>query len=77
MIKDTSAVVTLRSIYVPDINYDDHTVKETEMEIVTSHDPNKMSSNGWLMNYRFAGLKDYSSRYVFRIMERARRTRFD
>lgn len=57
MIKDTSAVVTLRSIYVPDINYDDHTVKETEMEIVTSHDPNKMSSNGWLMNYRFARFK--------------------
>lgn len=57
MIKDTSAIVTLRSVYVPDNNYDNHTVKETEMEIVTSHDPNKMSSNGWLMNYRLVRFK--------------------
>ncbi|RZS98937.1 PKD domain-containing protein [Aquimarina brevivitae] len=57
MLKDTSAIVTLRSIYVPDDNYDNHTVKETEMEIVTSHDPNKMSSNGWLMNYRLVRFK--------------------
>ncbi|WP_299603712.1 PKD domain-containing protein [uncultured Aquimarina sp.] len=57
MIKDTSAIVTLRSVYVPDSNFDDHTVKDTEMEIVTSHDPNKMSSNGWLMNYRLVRFK--------------------
>ncbi|PKV49360.1 PKD domain-containing protein [Aquimarina sp. MAR_2010_214] len=57
MIKDTSAIVTLRSIYVPDENFDNHTVKDTEMEIVTSHDPNKMSSNGWLMNYRLVRFK--------------------
>ena len=57
MIKDTSAIVTLRSIYVPDENYDNHTVKDTEMEIVTSHDPNKMSSNGWFMNYRLVRFK--------------------
>ncbi|MDH7445460.1 PKD domain-containing protein [Aquimarina sp. 2201CG14-23] len=57
MIKDTSAIVTLRSVYVPDNNYDNHTVKDTEMEIVTSHDPNKMSSNGWLMNYRLVRFK--------------------
>ncbi|WP_299312408.1 PKD domain-containing protein [uncultured Aquimarina sp.] len=57
MIKDTSAIVTLRSVYVPDNNFDDHTVKDTEMEIVTSHDPNKMSSNAFLMNYRFARFK--------------------
>ncbi|EZH74313.1 hypothetical protein ATO12_11110 [Aquimarina atlantica] len=57
MIKDTSAIVTLRSIYVPDDNFDNHTVKDTEMEIVTSHDPNKMSSNGWLMNYRLVRFK--------------------
>ncbi|KAA1247434.1 PKD domain-containing protein [Aquimarina sp. RZ0] len=57
MIKDTSAIVTLRSVYVPDTNFDDHTVKDTEMEIVTSHDPNKMSSNGWLMNYRLVRFK--------------------
>ncbi|MCK8522537.1 PKD domain-containing protein [Aquimarina sp. D1M17] len=57
MIKDTSAIVTLRSVYVPDDNFDNHTVKDTEMEIVTSHDPNKMSSNGWLMNYRLVRFK--------------------
>jgi len=57
MIKDTSAIVTLRSIYVPDVDYGNHTVKDTEMEIVTSHDPNKMSSNGWLMNYRLVRFK--------------------
>ncbi len=57
MIKDTSAIVTLRSVYLPDENFDNHTVKDTEMEIVTSHDPNKMSSNGWLMNYRFVRFK--------------------
>lgn len=57
MLKDTSAIVTLRSIYVPDGNYDNHTVKDTELEIVTSHDPNKMSSNGTLLNYRLARFK--------------------
>lgn len=57
MLKDTSAIVTLRSIYVPDENYGNHTVKDTELEIVTSHDPNKMSSNGTVMNYRWARLK--------------------
>ncbi len=57
MIKDTSAIVTLRSVYVPDENFDNHTVKDTEMEIVTSHDPNKMSSNGWFMNYRLVRFK--------------------
>ena len=57
MIKDTSAIVTLRSIYVPDENNSNHTVKDTEMEIVTSHDPNKMSSNGTLMNYRLVRFK--------------------
>ncbi len=57
MIKDTSAIVTLRSVYIPDDNFDNHTVKDTEMEIVTSHDPNKMSSNGWLMNYRLVRFK--------------------
>lgn len=52
MLKDTSAIVTLRTIYIPDKNYGDHSVKDTEMEIVTSHDPNKMASNGTFMSYR-------------------------
>ncbi|MCH7523835.1 MAG: PKD domain-containing protein, partial [Bacteroidetes bacterium] len=46
MLKDTSAIISVRGVYVPDRNYDNHNVKDMEMEIVTSHDPNKMSSNG-------------------------------
>ncbi|PVW14210.1 DUF7849 domain-containing protein [Marixanthomonas spongiae] len=57
MLKDTSAIVTLRTIYVPDNNYQNHTVKDTELEIVTSHDPNKMSSNGTILNYRLVRFK--------------------
>jgi PKD repeat protein len=57
MLKDTSAIVTLRTIYVPDKNYGNHTVKDSELEIVTSHDPNKMSSNGTILNYRLVRFK--------------------
>ena len=57
MIKDTSATVRMRGVYVPDRNYKNHKKKTLEMEIVTSHDPNKMSSNGMFMNYRLVRLK--------------------
>lgn len=57
MIKDTSAIISVRGIYVPDNNYSNHTVKDMEMEIVTSHDPNKMSSNGTFMSYRLVRFK--------------------
>lgn len=57
MIKDTSATVRMRGVYVPDRNYKNHKKKTLEMEIVTSHDPNKMSSNGTLINYRLVRLK--------------------
>lgn len=57
MIKDTSATVKMRGIYVPDRNYKNHKKKTLEMEIVTSHDPNKMSSNGTSINYRLVRLK--------------------
>ncbi|TYB76104.1 PKD domain-containing protein [Bizionia saleffrena] len=57
MIKDTSAIVTIRGVYVPDDNYQNHKVKEMEMEIVTSHDPNKMSSNATFLNYRLVRYK--------------------
>lgn len=57
MIKDTSATVKMRGIYVPDRNYKNHKKKTLEMEIVTSHDPNKMSSNGTSINYRMVRLK--------------------
>ncbi|MES2747242.1 MAG: PKD domain-containing protein [Bacteroidota bacterium] len=57
MIKDTSATVKMRGVYVPDRSYKNHKKKTLEMEIVTSHDPNKMSSNGTLMNYRLVRAK--------------------
>ncbi|WP_397363759.1 PKD domain-containing protein [Olleya sp. R77988] len=57
MLKDTSAIISVRSIYVPDDSYDNHNVKDMEMEIVTSHDPNKMSSNSTFLNYRLVRFK--------------------
>ena len=57
MLKDTSAIISIRGVFVPDGNYDNHQVKDMEMEIVTSHDPNKMSSNATLMNYRLVRFK--------------------
>lgn len=57
MLKDTSATITMRGIYVPNRSYKNHKVKNLEMEIVTSHDPNKMGSNGSFMNYRFVRYK--------------------
>jgi PKD repeat protein len=57
MTKDTSATVKMRGVYVPDRNYKNHKKKTLEMEIVTSHDPNKMSSNGTLINYRLIKFK--------------------
>lgn len=57
MIKDTSAIVRIRGVYVPDRNYKNHVKKTLEMEIVTSHDPNKMSSNAMFMNYRLVRFK--------------------
>lgn len=65
MLKDTSAIVTLRTIYVPDKNYGNHTVKDTELEIVTSHDPNKMSSNGTILNYRLVRYKKVKFKVKF------------
>ena len=52
MIKDTSATITMRGIFVPNRSFKNHKIKNLEMEIVTSHDPNKMGSNGSFMNYR-------------------------
>lgn len=65
MLKDTSAIVTVRSIYVPDATFDNHKVKEMEMEIVTSHDPNKMSSNATVMNYRLVRFKNFKFKTRF------------
>jgi hypothetical protein len=53
MLKDTSGVITVKGIYVPDRGADNHKSKTLEMEIVTSHDPNKMSVSDTRLNYRF------------------------
>ena len=65
MIKDTSAIITVRGVYVPDSNYSNHKIKDMEMEIVTSHDPNKMSSNGTFMNYRLVRFKTLKYKIKF------------
>jgi len=65
MLKDTSAIISVRGVYVPDSNYDNHSVKDMEMEIVTSHDPNKMSSNGTFMNYRLVRFKTLKYKIKF------------
>ena len=39
--------------------------KDLEMEIVTSHDPNKMSSNAAIMNYRLVRLKTFKFKTRF------------
>lgn len=53
MLKDTSGIITVKGIYVPDRGADNHKSKTLEMEIVTSHDPNKMSVSDTRLNYRF------------------------
>lgn len=57
MLKDTSAVISIRSIYVPERGSDSHKVLTKEMEIVTSHDPNKMAVYDTRLNYRLVRFK--------------------
>lgn len=57
MLKDTSAVISIRSIFVPDRSSDTHKVLTKEMEIVTSHDPNKMAVYDTRLNYRLVRFK--------------------
>ncbi|WP_456424401.1 PKD domain-containing protein [Lutibacter sp.] len=57
MLKDTSAVISIRSIYVPELGNDAHKVLTKEMEIVTSHDPNKMAVYDTRLNYRLVRFK--------------------
>ncbi len=57
MLKDTSAIITIRSIYIPERGKKLHKITEKEMEIVTSHDPNKMSVYQTFLNYRLVRFK--------------------
>jgi hypothetical protein len=56
MIKDTSATITMRGIFVPNRSFKTTRLKSGD-GIVTSHDPNKMGSNGSFMNYRLVRFK--------------------
>ncbi len=57
MLKDTSAIITVKSIWVPERGQDLHQVRTHEMEIVTSHDPNKMGLSDSKLNYRLVRFK--------------------
>ncbi|MBK6263652.1 PKD domain-containing protein [Marivirga sp. S37H4] len=65
MLKDTSAIISVRGIYVPDGKYDNHKVKDMEMEIVTSHDPNKMSTSANFINFRTVRNKKFKYKIKF------------
>lgn len=55
MIKDTNAVVTLSAMMIPDNPLAEVSVFDLELQIVASHDPNKMILKNRSMNYRFLG----------------------
>lgn len=55
MLADTNAMVTLSAMMVPDDPLADVDVYDLELQIVASHDPNKMMLRNRSMNYRFIG----------------------
>lgn len=55
MIKDTNAVVTLTGLFIPDDPALEIEKFDLELQIVASHDPNKMMLKNHKMNYRFTG----------------------
>ncbi len=57
MLKDTTAVISVRSVFVPNRGSDAHQVRTKEMEIVTSHDPNNMAVYNTRVNLRLMRLK--------------------
>jgi hypothetical protein len=66
MIKDTNAVVELSGMFIPDnpaLGIEEYTI---ELQIVASHDPNRMMLKNRRLNYRFTGKKkemDYTVRF--------------
>ena len=57
MIKDTNAVVELSGMFIPDnpaLEIEEYTL---ELQIVASHDPNRMMLKNRRLNYRFTGKK--------------------
>src|SRR5690606_15741812 len=65
MLKDTSAIISIRAEYEQDVNLDNHKVKEMEMEPVTPNEPNRIASNGTFMSYRTARFKTLKDKIKF------------
>ncbi|MEJ6981857.1 PKD domain-containing protein [Pedobacter sp. P351] len=57
MLQDTNAVVTISAVFIPDDPLLEHEVVDLQLQIVASHDPNKMMLKNRRMNYRFTGKK--------------------
>lgn len=55
MIKDTNAVVKLTGMFIPDNPLAATDIFTIELQIVASHDPNKMMLKNSRMNFRFVG----------------------
>jgi hypothetical protein len=55
MIKDTNAVVKLTGVFMPDNPLATTELFTIELQIVASHDPNKMMLKNSRMNFRFTG----------------------
>lgn len=66
MIKDTNAVVTIGALFIPDDPAMEMERFNLELQIVASHDPNRMMLRNRRMNYRFTGKNknlDYKVRF--------------
>ena len=55
MLKDTNATVRLTGLFMPDDPMAEREMFNIELQIVASHDPNKMSIRKARMNYRLTG----------------------
>jgi len=55
MIKDTNAVVTITGLFIPDDPSMDVEQYNLELQIVASHDPNRLILRNRRLNYRFTG----------------------
>ncbi|WP_276482747.1 PKD domain-containing protein [Paraflavitalea pollutisoli] len=55
MIKDTNAVVTITGLFIPDDPSLEVEQYQLELQIVASHDPNRLQLRNRRLNYRFTG----------------------
>jgi PKD repeat protein len=55
MIKDTNAVVTISGLFIPDDPAMDVEQFNLELQVVASHDPNRIMLKNRRLNYRFTG----------------------